>query len=176
MTTAALTLEIVEGPDAGRLVPLTGALELGSDPAAGLALADPHVEPHHARVSPQGDGALVEDLGRPGGTFVNDAELHDRTHIRAGDEIQVGITVLQLRRASDVEASPSAVRLKPPPLRIEGTAPGYVPPEVARQKPATPELDDLLDTRVKLQARTAPLAIFVLVVFAVMIFLATSKL
>ncbi|MFN2467132.1 MAG: FHA domain-containing protein [Gaiellaceae bacterium] len=171
-----LSLEIVEGPGAGRLVPLAGPLELGSDAAAGLRLEDRHVSPRHARVIPEGGGAVVEDLGDPGGTFVNDAEVRAGTRIRPGDEIQLGVTVLQLRSAADVAAGPTAVRPKPPPLAAEPREPGYVPAEVAAQDPVTPELDALLDVRTKAKARTAPLAIFVIVVFAVLIFLALTKL
>lgn len=31
-------LEIVEGPEAGRQIPLTQAIEIGRDPSAGIAL------------------------------------------------------------------------------------------------------------------------------------------
>jgi hypothetical protein len=55
-----LSFEIVEGPDAGRVVPLDGSLVIGSDPSAELSLADPHVEARHTRVTVAGDGALAE--------------------------------------------------------------------------------------------------------------------
>jgi len=106
-----LSFEIVEGPDAGRVVPLDGALVIGSDPAVEIPLADPHVEAQHTRVTAAGDGALVEDLGDPGGTFVNDAELRVPTRMSAGDELQVGVTVLKLRSGTE---APSEVRPKPP--------------------------------------------------------------
>ena len=165
-----LSLEIVEGPGTGRSVPLTEALEIGSGLSAGLRLDDPHVTDPHARVSPDGGGALVEDLGEPGGTFVNDSELHAPTRIKPGDEIQVGVTVLELR------AGAPAARPAPPPLAAAPKEPDFVPPEVAEQEPDTSELDALLDATTKTKARVAPLAIFVLVVFAVLIFLATAKL
>jgi hypothetical protein len=38
------------------------------------------------------------------------------------------------------------------------------------------EIDDLLDTRTKRMARHAPLAIFVIVVWAVLLYLLTAKL
>ena len=38
------------------------------------------------------------------------------------------------------------------------------------------EIDELLDVRTKRMARHAPLAVFVIVVFAVLIYLATSRL
>jgi pSer/pThr/pTyr-binding forkhead associated (FHA) protein len=167
---SALELEIVEGPGAGQAVPLTTGLEIGTGAGAGLRLEDPHVSPAHARVSPADGGALVEDLGEPGGTFVNESELHAPTLIKPGDEIQVGVTVLQLR------AGAPAARPAPPPLAAPQREPDLVPPEVLEQEPSTETLDALLDATTKTKARVAPLAIFVLVVFAVLIFLATAKL
>jgi pSer/pThr/pTyr-binding forkhead associated (FHA) protein len=171
-----LALEIVEGPDSGRVVPLEGMLEIGSSPDAGLRLADPHASARHARITPSGGGALVEDLGDPGGTFVNDSEVAAPTRIAPGDELQLGVTVLQLRTAAEIASGPSAVRPKPPPLAAQQAAPAYVPTGVVEQDPSLEEVDELLDARVRSKARTAPLALFVLVVFAVLIFLATAKL
>jgi len=173
-----LSFEIVEGPDAGRVVPLGGALVIGSDPAVEIPLADPHVEAQHTRVTAAGDGALVEDLGDPGGTFVNDAELRVPTRMSAGDELQVGVTVLKLRSGTE---APSEVRAKPPALAVTQAEPAYLVPggaaaaEAERPRRAS-EIDDLLDVRTKRMARHAPLAIFVIVVWAVLLYLVTAKL
>jgi predicted component of type VI protein secretion system len=173
-----LSFEIVEGPDAGRVVPLDGSLVIGSDPSAELSLADPHVEARHTRVTVTGDGALVEDLGDPGGTFVNDAELRVPTRMSAGDELQVGVTVLKLRSGAE---APSEVRPKPPALAVTQAEPAYlVPGGAPAVEPERPrranEIDDLLDARTKRMARHAPLAIFVIVVWAVLLYLLTAKL
>ena len=173
-----LSFEIVEGPDAGRVVPLDGALVIGSDPAVEIPLADPHVEVQHTRVTAAGDGALVEDLGDPGGTFVNDAELRVPTRMSAGDELQVGVTVLKLRSGTE---APSEVRPKPPALAATQAEPAYlVPGGAAAAEPERPrrasEIEDLLDVRTKRMARHAPLAIFVIVVWAVLLYLLTAKL
>ena len=60
---AELILEIVEGEDAGRQTPLDGSVEIGRDASNGLALDDEQASRRHARVSAQGDHAMVEDLG-----------------------------------------------------------------------------------------------------------------
>ena len=171
-----LSLEIVEGPDAGTLVPLSAPLEVGRDVDVGLRLNDPHVSGRHVRIAPDGDGAVVEDLGDPGGTFVDDSEIRAQTRIRPGAEIQVGVTVLQLRSADDVAARPTAVRPKPPPLAAAPREPDYLLPGPTAEDPALEEVESLLDVHTKAKARLAPLAIFVLVVFAVLIFLATARL
>lgn len=163
-----MELEIVEGPGAGRRVPLDRPLELGRGAAATLRLDDAYVAEAHARVVPVEGGALVEDLGDPGGTFVNDAEVATATRVGPGDEIQLGVTVLVLHAAGE----PASERAEPPPLAAAPAAPDYLP--VTDE--AMEEVEALLDARTKSQARTAPLALFVLVVFAVLIFLATAKL
>jgi pSer/pThr/pTyr-binding forkhead associated (FHA) protein len=91
-----LALEVLEGPDAGRRVPLRAAVEVGRDPGLALALSDKLVSRHHARISPGGDGVTVEDLGSRHGTFLNGARIDAPTEAAAGDHILVGLTVLRL--------------------------------------------------------------------------------
>ncbi|CAN5476130.1 hypothetical protein BH20ACT18_BH20ACT18_01080 [soil metagenome] len=71
-----LSLEIVEGPGAGRQVPLGEPLVVGRAPDVQVVLEDPQVSRRHARISPRGERAIVEDLGSSDGTFVNGSELH----------------------------------------------------------------------------------------------------
>lgn len=169
---AELSFEIVEGPDAGLVVPVVGSVVIGTDAAVEVPLSDSRIEPQHTRVTASADAALVEDLGDPGGTFVNDAELRVPTWIKPGDELQVGVTVLKLR-AGD---APSEVRAKPAPLSGTQTAPAFIAPGLPDRVRRASEIDELLDVRTKRMARHAPLAVFVIVVFAVLIYLATSKL
>lgn len=100
-----LLLEIVEGPSAGERLPLTGSVELGRDPGLPYALDDAKVSRHHARVSAVDAAVSVEDLGSTNGTFLNESPLEIATAIRPGDRIRVGLTVLELRRASDSAAA-----------------------------------------------------------------------
>src|SRR2546423_15327236 len=110
-----LSLEIVEGPNAGRQVDLDAPLVIGRESDADLVLEDSQVSRHHAQVSP-GDGyATVEDLGSANGTFVNQAELHAPARLDPGDELLIGVTVLELRTAGEIAAQPSAGRTAPPP-------------------------------------------------------------
>lgn len=173
---AELSLEIVEGPEAGRVVPLSGPLEIGRDPDAGFRVEDVHVSGRHVRLTPEGDAALVEDLGDPGGTFVNDSEVAAPTRMRPGDELQIGVTVMQLRTGADLASQPSAVRPKPDALAAaeqESAAPAAGP---AEHDPNVSEVEELLDVHTKTKARNAPLTLFVLVVWAVFLFLAIDRL
>jgi pSer/pThr/pTyr-binding forkhead associated (FHA) protein len=170
----ALRLEVVEGPDKGRVVTLDDAIVIGRGADADLTLDDPRASRRHARVRRSGSGALVEDLGSRNGTFVNDDQVESPTVVTAGDELLVGVTVLELRDEAQVRAAPSAVRAVPPALLAAERRPTYVD-EVARaqrdaDEPRSPELERLVDRRTKQQARTAPLALLVLVALAVVLY------
>lgn len=169
---ANVSLEIIEGPGAGRKTPLEASMEIGRDPGAGLVLEDELVSRRHARVTPLEHGAVIEDLDSRNGTFVNGEEIHAPTQVDPGDQLLVGVSVLELRSAKQIAERPSAVRPKPPALATPAQTPDYVPKELAGGG-KVPELEPLLDIYTKGKAKTAPLAIFVLVVIVVLIFLAT---
>jgi pSer/pThr/pTyr-binding forkhead associated (FHA) protein len=176
----ALTLEIVEGPGAGSQIPVDRGVVIGRAPDADLVLDDGEVSRHHARVVPAADGsAVVEDLGSANGTFVNHNELHGPARLDPGDELLLGVTVIQVRSAEDLRRQPSAVINVPPALATAARPPAYVNPEVVRleNSPAaeyhgTPELEKYLDVRVRRRAALAPLALFVLVALAAIIYFA----
>ena len=184
-------IEIVEGPESGRQVELTGPLQLGRDADAGLNLDDPQISRQHARIEPSGDGAVVADLGSTNGTFVNEQPVQGERFIRAGDRVRVGLSVLELRTAAQVQAQPSAVRpvpqvaavsldvLRPvdaallpaaaavsslPPFGSDAAAPS------AEQDPAYAALAALADTRVKRQTSIAVFAMLSLAALAVALF------
>jgi pSer/pThr/pTyr-binding forkhead associated (FHA) protein len=106
---AELILEIVEGAEAGRKATLDRALEVGRDESTDLALDDEQASRRHARVTAQGDLALVEDLGSTNGTYVNGQPIEGPRVLRPGDRIRVGLTVIELRTAQEVQRQPSAV-------------------------------------------------------------------
>jgi pSer/pThr/pTyr-binding forkhead associated (FHA) protein len=179
---AELSLEVVEGPDAGQRVALSGPIEIGREAGAGLLLSDELVSRRHARLTPVQGGVTVEDLGSRNGTFINGDELHAPAMATAGDQILVGVSVLQVRTADQIRERPSAVLPVPPALATPQRNPDYLPPQIetpgtgpppAKSEVAVPELDPLLDVHTKRLALIAPLAIFVLVAIVLMIFLAT---
>ena len=172
-----LVLEIVEGPDAGRQIALRGPVVLGRDQSADVVLEDGQTSRRHARVTPSASGGIVvEDLESTNGTFVNHDEVHSPVELAPGDELLVGVTVMQLRSPEQVRVQASAVRAVPPGLATPERRPAYVQQDVAQVARAgegagIPELDQLLDARVKSKAMVAPLALFVLVALVVVIYL-----
>src|ERR1700744_1844250 len=98
-----VNLEIGEGPDAGKQIAVDRPIVIGRDAASDLVLEDGEVSGQHARVTPSPDGtATVEALDSTNGTFVNQNELMGPAHLDPGDELLVGITVLQLRTRQDI--------------------------------------------------------------------------
>lgn len=132
-----LILEIVEGDGAGRQTALTGPIEIGRDASATLALQDDQMSRRHARVSAQGDLALVEDLGSTNGTYVNGQQIEGPRAVRPGDQIRVGLTVIELRTAQDVQRQPSAVLPVPQVTRLTGAVLEPMPEEEMPER--TPE-------------------------------------
>lgn len=173
-----LTLEVVEGPDAGKTARLAGTLEIGRDPAAGLALHDDQASRRHARVSVQSGSVVLEDLESSNGTFVNNNELTGPTRIAAGDELLIGVSVIQVRSAEQIAIQASAVRAIPPALAVAERRPTFTEPtekKKAAQATVVPELDKLRDARTKAQAQLAPFALLILVVLVVAIYLGTQS-
>jgi pSer/pThr/pTyr-binding forkhead associated (FHA) protein len=178
-TLPGLTVEIVEGPEAGRQIALTDSLVVGRTEDAGLMLRDTKVSRRHARITPDNGSATVEDLGSTNGTFINAAQLFGPARLSQGDELLIGVTIIELRTAAAVAQQASAVRAVPPALVAPPRPPAYVsagpesPPGALDDKLATPELDRLVDVRTKRLARTAPLAVLVLVALVLIAYFAT---
>jgi pSer/pThr/pTyr-binding forkhead associated (FHA) protein len=75
-------------------------IELTVGRAAGCKIAlpdDTFVSQLHARVFRNDEGAFVEDLGSTNGTYLNGRKLATTTKLKAGDHLQIGGTVLEVR-------------------------------------------------------------------------------
>ena len=185
-------LEIVEGPEAGRRIPLAGAVEIGRSPSAGIPLLqDDLVSGRHARLTPEGDGARVEDLDSTNGTFVDGDQIVGPAYLSAGGQLLLGVTVLEFRPASAAttvrpipaaltalrplpaasgEAAVTAVRQLVPTLAIDEQPPDYT--GGLNLSSGADALLPLLDAHTKGKARAAPIGLFVLAALAVMLYLA----
>ena len=150
---ADLILEIVEGSEPGRQVPLDRPIDIGRDEGMPVALpGDTQASRRHARVEPRNGGAVVEDLGSTNGTFVNEQPIHSPRQLSPGDRVRIGLTVFELRSQQQVQQRPSAVRPRPnltevgndvlapvPVEQLPGGAPaGFVPAAGAAPSPAAP--------------------------------------
>ena len=154
---------------------------IGRDAGSDLVLEDGEVSGQHARVTPSPDGsATVEDLESTNGTFVNQNELMGPARLDPGDELLVGVSVIQLRTRQDIASRASAVIQIPPAMAMAPREPTYVNPEVRRvdDAPAAapkgdvahPTVDKYLDVKVRRRAQLAPLALLTLVAIALILY------
>jgi pSer/pThr/pTyr-binding forkhead associated (FHA) protein len=175
-----LNLEVIEGPDAGKQILVDRPIVIGRDPQSDLVLEDGEASAQHARITPSPDGtATVEDLGSANGTFLNQNELMGPAHLDPGDELLIGVSIIQLRTADDLSSRGSGVIQLPPALAVAERSPTYVNPEVAHAdqsahgagEPAShPTVEKYLDVRVRRRAQLAPLAMLVLIAIALILY------
>lgn len=89
------TLEIIDGPDAGRKRLFKGArLVIGRIPGVDLLLKDQSVSRRHVELVQDEGGVLLRDLGSGNGTTVNGAQVTEKK-LEHGDEIRVGKTTIR---------------------------------------------------------------------------------
>jgi pSer/pThr/pTyr-binding forkhead associated (FHA) protein len=178
-----INLEVIEGPDAGKQIAVDRPIVIGRDPGSDLLLEDGEVSGQHARVTPSPDGtATVEDLESTNGTFVNQNEVEGPARLDPGDQLLVGISVIEMRTRQDIASRASAVIQIPPAMAMAAREPTYVNPEVraANLAPAPPPasagdvahptVDKYLDVKVRRRAQLAPLALFTLVAIALILY------
>ena len=174
-----INLEVIEGPDAGKQIAVDRAVVIGRAPDSDLVLEDGEVSERHARVTPSPDGsATVEDLESANGTFLNQNELEGPARLDPGDELLIGVSLLQLRTVADLRARGSGVIQLPPSMAMAPREPTYVNPEVRQYEPAPvvsepgsfPTVEKYLDVKVRKRAQLAPLALFTLVAIALILY------
>lgn len=91
-------LRVVDGPDAGRTVPLTTPTAvIGRGPDATVRLADPLVSARHARLDLLGDPTVVDE-GSANGTLVDGTRVTRATPLAPGATLVVGGSTLVLER------------------------------------------------------------------------------
>jgi len=97
----AWVITVTQGPSAlmGVTVPVNGPVVIGRSPGADIVIGDDFVSGKHARVSPAGDGAVLEDLGSTNGTVLNGQRLSVPTQLRPGDAIDIGSVRLKVDRS-----------------------------------------------------------------------------
>lgn len=62
-----------------------------------VVTGDAYISGHHAKITVDGGEILVHDLGSRNGTVVNGKRLNRPHHLRVGDRIQIGYTVLEAK-------------------------------------------------------------------------------
>lgn len=95
-TPGSASLVSLTGLDAGRTLALGDApVVIGRGEGAGLRLRDRAISRRHARLTPEGDGHAIEDLGSPNGVHVNGARVIGRHPLEEGALVELGQTLLR---------------------------------------------------------------------------------
>lgn len=91
-------LVVVKPPEqAGVGYSLTDELTVGRAPGCQVRLDDTFVSQLHARVFTREGKYLVEDLGSTNGTYLNQRKVAGPMTMTAGDHLQIGSIVLELK-------------------------------------------------------------------------------
>ncbi|MDK2821091.1 MAG: hypothetical protein PWP31_1056 [Clostridia bacterium] len=92
-------LIVVEGPDINRTFMVgTGKYILGRQPTCDFILKDEQVSRRHCQFEEIHGRIMVTDLGSRNGTLVNNSKI-DRTFLKPGDFLKVGVTVLEFKKS-----------------------------------------------------------------------------
>ena len=83
----------------GRRYPIPpGGLTIGRDPNNNLVLSDQEASRHHATIWMTQAGTYIRDEESSNGTKVNGMRITAPVPIHAGDQIQIGQTILSVTR------------------------------------------------------------------------------
>ena len=63
---------------------------IGRHPNVDISIPSPAVSRLHARLTREGEGYFLEDLGSSNGTFLNSERLLERRLLKAGDQVRFG--------------------------------------------------------------------------------------
>lgn len=92
------SLVVIAPPEeAGGSFTLSSTSTIGRAAGCEVTLDDTYASQLHARIHRTPEGLVVEDLGSTNGTYHNRQRLTAPALVRAGDLIQVGGTILELR-------------------------------------------------------------------------------
>ena len=88
--TPKLRVATAAGLRPGAAYDLTDGALLGRGDAADIRLEDTFASSRHARLVPQGDVMVLEDLGSTNGTYLNGEPLRGPQPLHVGDSIRIG--------------------------------------------------------------------------------------
>jgi len=89
------------GPLEGQRWKIKSALILGRDSDCDIIIPLRQVSRHHTHVTPDPDGAIVEDLESKNGTYVNGQMVQEPVNLKDGDELQISLAQHFIYLSSD---------------------------------------------------------------------------
>jgi len=88
------TLVVLQGPDKGRVFTIDDAPAVLGRDSEHISLSDRTVSRHHARLRPDQEFWVLEDLRSANGTYLNNTRVRGATRLKHGDQIKIGATLL----------------------------------------------------------------------------------
>lgn len=112
-------LEIVDGPDVGRRIPLTAERFLiGRHPDNHLEIAGQMVSRRHAMIVKADGEYTLYDQASANGTYINGQRVSER-RLQPGDRVQIGPTTLRFTSPTAPIATPPRRTPTPTPLPVD---------------------------------------------------------
>ncbi|MCL2787106.1 MAG: FHA domain-containing protein [Micrococcales bacterium] len=90
---------VASGPLRGTTLPLGAGIVIGRSSGANLILDDEFTSGRHARIMPDAQGWILEDLGSTNGTFLGRDQVQGPVRVHAGQQVRIGQTRLDLARS-----------------------------------------------------------------------------
>jgi len=85
----------------GTRVPVRDVVSIGRGEDNTIVLSqDRQVSRRHARISPEGDRLILEDLGSANGSFLNEERVTNTADLKVGDEVRIGGTRLRVQHGT----------------------------------------------------------------------------
>jgi FHA domain-containing protein len=94
-----LRVDSAPGLRTGAVYDLSSGALLGRGGDADIVLEDSFSSTRHARLIPQGDAIVLEDLGSTNGTYLNEEPLSGPQPLHDGDRIKIGGSEFTFERA-----------------------------------------------------------------------------
>lgn len=111
------------GPLNGQRWTIDGPILIGRDVACNIVIPDRQVSRYHARITPQEDGALFEDLGSKNGSFHKGKKVEEPVLLCDGDLVQIALIQNFVYLSSDatmpMESTKTSSRKKPGRLYMD---------------------------------------------------------
>jgi len=131
------TLTIISGWGAGESTTLHGSATIGRDEGSDLRVIDTEVSRRHAKVTVQDGEAWIDDLHSLNGTYVNGERVVEHESLVGGDQIQIGMALIELTLPVDDRLTVARQRPGEPPA-IAGEVPRGEQLTSLHRRPALP--------------------------------------
>lgn len=131
----APSLEILEGPEAGRRFVLEGKNQeaaIGRDPACEFVIDSDMVSRKHVRLEKRFDAVTLHDLNSKNGTYVNREKVKEKK-LSDGDIIHLGTLTLIFRNPQELSFD-----LAPPKVKKEEAGPSLPEARAAQRREEEP--------------------------------------